>query len=94
MALRLRVNNVVAAVMHVVNSVCAMSAASSGGVRVSRVSSVREEYYAFRLMSKDGRVKSVAAVGDAAMAMWVYSSLWSSVKSTVGALEMVEDVTR
>ena len=59
-ALRLRVNNVVAvaAVMHdVVNSVCAKSAASSGGVKMSRVSSVREAYSAFRLMSKDGRVK-------------------------------------
>jgi hypothetical protein len=45
-------------------------------------------------MSKDGRVKSLAAIGDAAMAIRVYSSEWSSVKSTVGALEMVEDVTR
>ena len=60
--------------MHVVNSVCARSAASSGGVSVSRVSSVSEAYSAFRLMSKAGRVKSLAAMGEAAMAMWVYSS--------------------
>ena len=29
----------------------------------------------------------MVAIGDAAMAMWVYSSEWFSVKSTVGALE-------
>jgi hypothetical protein len=86
------VNSVLAAVMHVVKSVCAMSAAPSGGVMEPRVSSVREEYSAFRFMSKVGRVKSVVSMGDAAIAIWVYSSEWSYVKSMVGAFEMVEDV--
>lgn len=60
MALRLRVNSVAVVVIHVMNSVWSSSAASSGGVRESRVLSVREVYYAFRLVSKDGRLKSEA----------------------------------
>ena len=73
-AVRLRVNNLVADVMHVVNSVCARSVASSGGVSVSRVSSVSVAYSSFRLMSKAGRVKALAALGEAVMAMRVYNS--------------------
>ena len=73
-AVRLRVNNLVADAMHVVKSVWARSAASSGGVSVSRVSSVSEAYSAFRLMSKAGLVKVRAAMGEAVMAMRVYSS--------------------
>ena len=72
--MRLRVNSLVADVMHVVNSVWASSVASSGGVSMSRVSSVSVAYSALRLMSKAGRVKSLAAMGEAVMAMRVYSS--------------------
>ena len=73
-AVRLRVNSLVADVMHVVNSVWASSVASSGGVSMSRVSSVSVAYSALRLMSNAGRVKTLAAMGEAVMAMRVYSS--------------------